>query len=88
MSVGSPLPDDTFARAKKLCETREISRAELARRGTKYILRVYPPESDANREWELPKPRNLGWKGVSHAEIKAESQSTNTEIRLIRRGKK
>ena len=82
------LPDDTFARAKNLCEAREISLAELARRGIEYILSVYAPESDANREWELPKPRNLGWKGLSHAEIKAEAQLTNTEIRLTRRGKK
>ena len=82
------LPDDVFARAKKLCEAREISLAELARRGIEYILSVYAPEPDANRAWELPKPRNLGWKGLSHAQIKAEAQLTNTEIRLTRRGKK
>ena len=81
------LPDDTFARAKKLCEAREISLAELARRGIEYILSVYAPEPDANREWQPPKPRNLGWKGLSHAEIKAEAQLTNTEIRLTRRNK-
>ena len=82
------LPDDTFARAKKLCEAREISLAELARRGIEYILSVYAPEPDANREWEPPKPRHLGWKGLSDAEIKVEAQLTNTEIRLTRRGKK
>jgi hypothetical protein len=79
------LPDDVFARAKKLCEAREISLAELARRGIEYILSVYDPAPDANREWEPPKPRNLGWKGLSHAEIKAQAQLTNTEIRLTRR---
>ena len=82
------LPDETFARAKKLCEAREISLAELARRGIEYILSVYSPEPDAKREWQPPKPRNLGWKGLSHAEVKAEAQLTNTEIRLTRRGKK
>lgn len=82
------LPDETFARAKKLCEAREISLAELSRRGIEYILSVYAPEADAMRAWELPKPRNLGWRGLSHAEIKAEAQQTNTEIRLARRGKK
>ena len=82
------LPDDTFARAKKVCEAREISLAELARRGIEYILSVYTPEPDANREWQPPKPRNLGWKGLSHAEVKAEAQLTNTEIRLTRRNKK
>ncbi len=82
------LPDETYARAKKLCEAREIPLAELARRGIEYILSVYAPEPDAKRAWELPKPRNLGWKGLSHAEVKAEAQLTNTEIRLTHRGKK
>lgn len=82
------LPDETYARAKKLCEAREIPLAELARRGIEYILSVYAPEEDAKREWEPPKPRNLGWKGLSHAEIKAEARLTNTETRLTRRSKK
>jgi hypothetical protein len=92
------LPDDAFARAKKLCEAREpersgdgrshISLAELARRGIEYIRSVYTPEPDANHEWQPPKPRNLGWKGLSHAEIKAEAQLTSSEIRLTRRAKK
>ena len=82
------LPDDTFARAKKVCEAREISLAELARRGIEYILSVYSPEPDANSDWQPPKPRNLGWKGLSHAEIKAEAQLTSNEIRLTRRRSK
>jgi hypothetical protein len=81
------LPDETFARAKKLCEAREISLAELARRGIEYILIVYDPEPEANRDWQPPAPRNLGWKGLSHAEIKAEAQLTGSEIRLARRAK-
>lgn len=82
------LPDETYARAKKLCKAREIPFAELARRGIEYILSVYAPESDANRDWQPPKPRNLGWKGLGHAEIKAEARLTNTEIRLTRRKQK
>ena len=78
------LPDEVFARAKKLCEAREISLAELARRGIEYILSVYAPEPDANREWQPPKPRNLGWKGLSHAEIKEQAQITSSEARLTR----
>ena len=82
------LPDETYARAKKLCEAREISLAELARRGIEYILSVYSPEPDKNREWHPPKPRKLGWMGLSDEEIKHEAQLTNTEIRLARRTKK
>jgi hypothetical protein len=78
------LPDETYARAKKLCEAREISLAELARRGIEYILSVYSTEQEANQRWHPPTPRNLGWMGLSHEEIKAEAQLTNTEIRLTR----
>ncbi|MES2657740.1 MAG: hypothetical protein V4689_03930 [Verrucomicrobiota bacterium] len=79
------LPDDTFARAKKLCEAREISLAELARRGIEYILSVYSTEQEANQEWHPPKPRKLGWKGLNDAEIKREAQLTASELSLTGR---
>lgn len=82
------LPDDTFARAKTLCEAREISMAELARRGIEYILSVYSSETDAKREWQPPKPRKLGWKGLSDEELKIEAQLTNTEQTFTRGRKK
>ena len=82
------LPDDVFARAKKLCEAREISLAELARRGIEYILSVYTPEPDANREWQPPKPRKLGWKGLTDEDLKLEAQMTSTELEFTRRRKK
>ncbi len=82
------LLDEAYARAKKLCGAREISLAELARRGVEYMLSVYAAEPYANREWQPPKPRKLGWKGLSHAGVKTEAQLTNTEIRFTRRNKK
>ena len=82
------LPDDTFARAKKQCEAREISLAELARRGIEYILSVYSPETDKKREWHPPKPRKLGWMGLSDEEIKREAQLTTSELALTRKKKK
>jgi len=82
------LPDETYARAKKLCEAREIPLAELARRGIEYILSVYSPESDKNREWQPPKPRKLGWLGLSDEEIKREAQLTTSELALTRKNKK
>ena len=75
------LPDEVYARAKRLCEAREISLAELARRGIEYILSVYAPTPASPGEWHLPKPRNLGWKGLSHAEVKEQAQLTNAELR-------
>lgn len=75
------LPDNVFAKAKKLCEAREISLAELARRGIEYMLRVDAQESAQKDEWQPPKPRNLGWKGLSHTEVKKQAQLTTTKLR-------
>jgi hypothetical protein len=78
------LPDEVFARAKSLCEAREISLAELARRGIEYILSVYAPDPGANQDWQPPKPRKLGWKGLNDAQIKAQAQLGATEISLVK----
>ena len=80
------LPDDVFVRAKKLCAAREISLAELARRGIEYILSVYSREADEG-EWSPPKPRRLGWQGLSDAEIKAQAQLTSNEFPASSSGK-
>lgn len=68
------LPDDVLAKARKVCEAREISLAELARRGIEYILSVYSQEPGGKDQWQPPKPRRLGWKGLSDAEIKEQAQ--------------
>lgn len=79
------LPDEVFARAKKVCEAREISLAELARRGIEYILTVYSVPAEGQEEWQPPKPRRLGWKGLGDAELKAAAQLTSSELTLKRR---
>ncbi len=61
--------------------------AELARRGFEYILSVYSPDSDANAAWQPPKPRRLGWKGLTDAQIKEQAQLTSGEVSSARRRK-
>lgn len=68
------LPDDVFAKATKLCEAREVSLDELVRRGIESMLSVYAKEPRKEDEWQLPKPRNLGWMGLSDEEIKEQAQ--------------
>lgn len=82
------LPDEIYDRARKLCDAREISLAELARRGIEYILSVYSANPDGDLHWQLPKPRRLGWTGLSDAEIKQEAQLTSAETRVIRKAGK
>lgn len=81
------LPDEVYARARRVCESREIPLAELVRRGIEYILSVYATDSDTGREWHPPTPRKLGWKGLSDAEIKAEAQRTHLDETLSRKRK-
>ena len=76
------LPDEVYARARKLCERREISMAELARRGLEYILSVYDQEPTPKEGWMPPKPRRLGWQGLSDAEIKEQAQLTSEQLAL------
>ncbi|MCB1127870.1 MAG: antitoxin [Verrucomicrobiae bacterium] len=78
------LPDDVYERARKVSRSREISFAELARRGLEYILSVYDPEPGELQDWELPRPRRLGWVGLSDADIKEQAQLTATEASLTR----
>lgn len=79
------LPDDVYERARKVCRSREISLAELARRGLEYILSVYAPEPGAAEDWQLPTPRPLGWTGLNDAEIKEQAQRTAQDAALVRR---
>ena len=78
------LPDEVYARAKRVCESREIPLAELARRGIEYILSVYATDSDTGREWHPPTPRKLGWQGLSDAELKEAAQATSAQLDLAR----
>lgn len=75
-------------RAKKICEAREISFAELARRGIEYILGVYTEGGGYLDDWQPPTPLRLGWKGLSDNQIKAQAQATTTEVALGSRARK
>ena len=81
------LPDDVYHRARAVCKRREISLAELARRGLEYILSVYATQPGAGAEWQPPKPRRLGWRGLTDAAIKEQAQLTATEATVACRRK-
>jgi len=48
------LPDDLYRRAKAFAEERELSLAEIARRGIELFISRYPVEPTSGREWKLP----------------------------------
>ncbi len=55
------IPDKLYGELKRICSERELSLAEIARRGLEYMVKVCPPVGDAGTpKWELPLPINLG----------------------------
>ncbi len=56
------LPDQLYEAAKRVAAERELSLAEVIRRGVEYITRVYPPldPTVSAASWELPPAKALG----------------------------
>lgn len=54
------IPNELYEQAKRVAREREISLAEVMRRGLEYIVRVYPPADTAHAKWAPPRPRPLG----------------------------
>ncbi|MBN1268441.1 MAG: ribbon-helix-helix protein, CopG family [Kiritimatiellae bacterium] len=54
------LPDALYRLLKRIAKEREMSLAELLRRGAEYMTNVCPPTSVKQDEWKLPEPRPLG----------------------------
>jgi hypothetical protein len=54
------LPEELYREAKRVAREREVSFAEVVRRGLEYITRVYPPVRGLSKEWSPPAPGRLG----------------------------
>lgn len=49
------LPDELYQRAKSFAAKREISLAEMTRRGLELFLARFPEDTPRKRAWKLPK---------------------------------
>lgn len=54
------LPDALYREAKRVAEEREMSLAEVVRRGLEYITQAYPALAGKKEDWKLPGPFKLG----------------------------
>jgi hypothetical protein len=54
------LPDELFAAAREVSDKKEISFAELVRRGLEYMVAVTPRATEMTEKWELPPAYDLG----------------------------
>ena len=53
------LPTALYEEAKRVAREREISLAEVVRRGVEYITQVYPPVA-STKPWSPPAASDLG----------------------------
>jgi hypothetical protein len=76
------IPDDLYREAKRVASEREISLAEVMRRGLEYIVRAYPPLQKDPRGWTPPTPRKLGgfrapvsqWRELANDPLQGEQE--------------
>lgn len=76
------LPHDLHISARRLAAAKEISLAELARRGLELVLAQTPAPEEVERRWEAPIVGGLGWTGLTHEEIRHAAQRTAAEEEL------
>lgn len=69
------LPDALFEAARDVAESKEISLAELVRRGLEYMIATSPAQQSQSVTWTLPAPHPLnaddpfqheGWRADLH----------------------
>lgn len=77
------IPDHLYHEAKRISKEYEMSFAEVVRRGLERVVPVYPPKK-RDMKWSPPKPRKLGWKGLSLEELKDAAQMPAFEEQLTR----
>jgi hypothetical protein len=80
------LPDELYRRAKELAAAKEISLAELIRRGLELLVEQYPSPATVPGTWKPPVVRGLGWKGLTHTAIRGAARRSTAEDRLEAEG--
>ncbi len=63
------MPDEICRDVKRLAADKEWSLAETLRRGAELLLERYPQVPERAEIWQLPEPRDLGWRGMTHQEV-------------------
>lgn len=78
------IPDHLYNEAKRIAEEYEMSFAEVVRRGIEKMGPAYPPRKQKNKNWKIPTPRRLGFRGLSERDLKDVARDDGAEAELIR----
>ena len=65
------LPDALYRDLKRLATAREWSLAETLRRAAEQFLARHPDAAVTPSSWQPPVSDAVGWRGLSHAEVRA-----------------
>ncbi|MGA2865042.1 MAG: antitoxin [Verrucomicrobiota bacterium] len=63
------IPDHLYQEAKRIAAEYEMSFAEVVRRGLERLAPAYPPKRPLT-DWEPPKPRRLGCRPLTAAQLR------------------
>lgn len=87
------LPDELYKQARRLAKQKEISLAEVVRRGLEQLLSIYP--TDRNKGWKLEPPANTelrqdpfenpDWRWETNVGLKTASSEIENRKRKIPR---
>ena len=77
------LPDELYQRAKRFAADRELSLAEIARRGLELFLDRFPASAPAPEVWKIPRIDGGGLKAALDElhDIAADDQFTRSRRR-------
>jgi hypothetical protein len=73
------IPDELYRAAKRVARERELSLAEVMRRGLEYIVGVYPTLDD--QPWELPRVNEGEGPTISLADIQQAREEDLDSLR-------
>ena len=77
------LPDELYERAKAFAAKRELSLAEITRRGLELFLDRFPESGGSELKWQLPKVNGGGIKVplARLRELAADEQSSRSRAK-------
>ena len=75
------LPDELYREVKRVAREREMSLAEVLRRGAEQMVAQYPAVGEPRAQWMPPQPRDLGWRGLSPDRLRDEARGAGKSPR-------
>ena len=80
------LPDELYQRAKRFAAQRELSLAEMTRRGLELFLARFPASPPPRKTWQLPKVNGGSVKApLSQLHALAAEEESARSLRRVRR---